>query len=186
MHSPSTPDGAQDTTPLLDALLERLGQMVRAIGGRHALTPPEIDALLQEVRIRIWRAHPGGEDIGRLPTSYVYRTAMAAAVDLLRQRRRATRPLPLEEAANAAAPAATAADARAMMGDLGAAIARALSTMVESRRVVVRLHLTGYPRDEIGRLLGWDDGRVRNLLYRGMDDLRERLAHMGYRWPEGE
>ncbi len=50
--------------------------------------------------------------------------------------------------------------------------------------MVVRLHLTGYPREEIGRLLGWDDGRVRNLLYRGMDDLRAHLSRMGYRWPE--
>ncbi|MCC6928215.1 MAG: sigma-70 family RNA polymerase sigma factor [Gemmatimonadaceae bacterium] len=186
MPSPVTPDGPRDATPLLDALLERLGQMVRAIGGRHALESDEIDALLQEVRIRIWRAHPEREEIARLPTSYVYRTAMAAAVDLLRQRRRATRALPLEDAAATAAPAATAADARTMVDDLGAAIARALSGMVESRRAVVRLHLTGYPRDEIGRLLGWDDARVRNLLYRGMDDLRERLTQMGYRWPEGE
>lgn len=186
MSSRVAPDGAHDASPLLDALLARLEHMVRAVGGRHALTPAEIDSLLQDVRIRVWRAHPDREEIARLPTSYVYRTAMAAAVDLLRQRRRATRPGSLEDAANVTAPAGAAADARAMVADLGAAIHRALSTMVESRRVVVRLHLTGYPRDEIGRLLGWDDGRVRNLLYRGMDDLRERLTQMGYRWPEGE
>lgn len=180
------PDGARDASPLLDALLDRLQQMVRAVGGRYALTPSEIDGLLQDVRIRLWRAHPEGEEIARLPTSYVYRTAMAAAVDLLRQRRRTWSALPLEEATNSSAAAGMAADAPALAHDLGAAIDRALASMVESRRVVVRLHLMGYPRDEIVRVLGWDDGRVRNLLYRGMDDLRERLTRMGYRWPEAE
>jgi len=184
MRSPVTREVVPDASPQLDALLERLGRMVRAIGGRHALLEDEIDALLQDVRIRLWQAHPDREEIARLPTSYVYRTAMAAAVDQLRQRRRAERGRPLDAAGDRAAPPASTADARVMAGDLGASITRALALMVESRRVVVRLHLTGYPREEIGRLLGWDDGRVRNLLYRGMDDLRAHLSRMGYRWPE--
>lgn len=159
--------------------------MVRAVGGRHALGADEIDALLQEVRIRIWRAHPQREEIERLPTSYVYRTAMAAAVDLLRQRRRhVERAEPLDDATSMAAGRAAAADTAVLAADLGAAIDRALATMVESRRVVVRMHLAGYPREEMVALLGWPDGKVRNLLYRGLDDLRERLVRAGYRWPE--
>lgn len=174
-----------DATPMLDALLARLGRMVRAVGGRHALGADEIDALVQEVRIRIWRAHPESEEIERLPTSYVYRTAMAAAIDLLRQRRRhVERAAPLEEAGAVTAGSAATADAAVLAAELGAAIDRALASMVEARRVVVRMHLAGYGREEMVAMLGWPDGKVRNLLYRGMDDLRERLVRAGYRWPE--
>ena len=49
----------------------------------------------------------------------------------------------------------------------------------EGRRVVVRLHLAGYDREEIGRMLGWSEPKTRNLLYRGLADLREVLERVG-------
>ena len=64
-------------------------------------------------------------------------------------------------------------------GDLVAALDRALALLVSSRRAVVRMHLAGYPREEIADLMGWSESKTRNLLYRGLDDLRERLATMG-------
>lgn len=45
-----------------------------------------------------------------------------------------------------------------------------------ARQAVVRLHLQGYHRDEIAEVLGWSEARTRNLLYRGLDDLRALLA----------
>jgi len=47
---------------------------------------------------------------------------------------------------------------------------------------VVRMHLAGHPREEIAALLGWSEAKTRNLLYRGMNDLRERLTGMGIGW----
>jgi RNA polymerase sigma-70 factor (ECF subfamily) len=41
------------------------------------------------------------------------------------------------------------------------------------------MYLAGYAREEIGQLLGWSEPKTRNLLYRGMDDLRARLAVRG-------
>ena len=49
----------------------------------------------------------------------------------------------------------------------------------EPRNVVVRLHLSGYHRDEIAQLLGWTEPKVRNLLYRGLEDLRALLLARG-------
>jgi RNA polymerase sigma-70 factor (ECF subfamily) len=51
----------------------------------------------------------------------------------------------------------------------------------ESRRAVVRMHLAGYERDEIAELLGWSEPKTRNLLYRGLADLREILESWGIR-----
>jgi RNA polymerase sigma factor (sigma-70 family) len=169
----------------IEAALLRLGRMVRAAGVRHGLSDAELDALVQEVRVRIWRAHPSSEQIAQLPTSYVYRTAMTAAVDLVRHRRRIQEREPaLDVAAPSALVARDQTDAPLLAAELGAAIARELDEMVEARRVVVRMHLAGYERAEIITVLGWTDAKVRNLLYRGLQDLRERLVRVGYRWPE--
>lgn len=159
--------------------------MVRATGARHGVGDEEASALLQEVRIRLWRAHADSEEIGRLPTSYVYRTAITAALDLVRKRRRHENREPsLDTVPTAALVSRSGSDADVLASDLGAAIMRELNTMVEARRVVVRMHLSGYQREEMTSLLGWSDAKVRNLLYRGLQDLRERLTRVGYRWPE--
>lgn len=159
--------------------------MVRATGLRHGIGDEETGSLMQEVRIRLWRAHADSEEIGRLPTSYIYRTAITAALDLVRRRRKNEEREPsLDTAPTAALVSRSEADAEVLASDLGQAIMRELATMVEARRVVVRMHLAGYEKEEIASTLGWSDAKVRNLLYRGLQDLRERLTSAGYRWPE--
>jgi RNA polymerase sigma-70 factor (ECF subfamily) len=46
---------------------------------------------------------------------------------------------------------------------------------------VVRMHLAGYERHEIADLLGWTEPKTRNLLYRGLSDLRQILESWGIR-----
>ncbi|MEO7360423.1 MAG: sigma-70 family RNA polymerase sigma factor [Gemmatimonadaceae bacterium] len=169
----------------IEAALARLERMVRSAGARYGVGDDDAGALMQDVRIRLWRAHTDSEEIARLPTSYIYRTAATAALDLVRKRRRnEDREPSLDSAPTAALVSRTSADHDALASDLGAAIMRELNTMVEARRVVVRMHLSGYEREEMISLLGWTDAKVRNLLYRGLQDLRERLTRAGYRWPE--
>lgn len=169
----------------LEATLRRLANMIRAVGARHGLDDADLDLLMQDVRIRLWQAHPDSEEIGRLPTSYVYRTARTAAADLIRTRRRHQEREPaLDVAPTSALAAPQTSDATALVADLGAAIGVALGKMVQARRVVVQFHLQGYDRDEMRALLGWSDDKLRNLLYRGLQDLRTHLTAMGFRWPE--
>lgn len=172
-------------SPQLEATLAKLGRLVRAAGAKLGVGDDELTALFQEVRIRLWRAHGESEEIERLPTSYVYRTATTAALDIVRQRRRHSEREPsIDTAPTSALVSRGSADDEVLASDLGAAITRELETMVEARRVVVRMHLSGYPREEIMSILGYSDAKVRNLLYRGLQDLRERLMKAGYRWPE--
>lgn len=180
-----TPPHPDSFSLQIEAVLKRLSRMVRATGVRHGIGDDDVNDLMQEIRIRLWRAHPDSEEIGRLPTSYVYRTAITAALDLVRRRRRNEEREPsLDTAPTAALVSRSGADHDALASDLGAAIMRELNTMVEARRVVVRMHLAGYEREDITSQLGWSDAKVRNLLYRGLQDLRERLTRAGYRWPE--
>jgi RNA polymerase sigma-70 factor (ECF subfamily) len=63
---------------------------------------------------------------------------------------------------------------------------RAIEAIAAARRPVVRMHLAGYPREEIAGLLGWTEAKTRNRLYRGLADLRERLAAEGVGWDSAE
>ena len=46
------------------------------------------------------------------------------------------------------------------------------------------MYLAGYPREEIAELMGWTEGKTRNLLYRGLADLRARLTELGIGWQQ--
>lgn len=152
--------------------------MVRAIGARHRLSASDLDEVLQEMRIRLWRARPTSEQIDALPTSYIYRTAFAAAIDILRAHRRghAMDAVALDSAD--ALEVESTADAGRDVEQQQALdrIVKAVDSLPESRRAVVRMYLSGYDRGEIAGLLHWSEGKTRNLLYRGLAELRERLG----------
>ena len=63
--------------------------------------------------------------------------------------------------------------------ELGRTVDRAMEDLHVTRRAVVRMYLAGYEREEIAALMGWSEAKTRNLLYRGLSDLRVRLAALG-------
>jgi RNA polymerase sigma-70 factor (ECF subfamily) len=100
---------------------------------------------------------------------------MSAAVDLIR-RRGARREQGLEWHIEALPAGASARPDRAVEADeLVVQLARALAELGGPRRVVVRMHLAGYHRNEIAELLGWSEAKTRNLLYRGLSNLKAIL-----------
>ena len=172
-----TSDRLSDT---LDTLVTRFATMVRSVGARHRLSDADMDEVLQEVRIRLWRADPHGEQIERLGASYVYRTAVSAALDLLRRRRAhgGDRTESVEDHTDRL-PSRTRISGEIEHDELAARILVAVDALHASRRAVVRMYLTGYEREEIAELLRWSEAKTRNLLYRGLADLRTRLGEMG-------
>jgi RNA polymerase sigma factor (sigma-70 family) len=174
---------AEATSAALERVMTRFGRMLRSVGLRRGMSEQELDELTQEVRVRLWRALPGSERIERVQSSYVYQAALSAALDMVRRSRREVGMLSLErmtapgnaDTAHAGATPDTALERR----ELGESIDRAIEELDRPRGVVVRLHLSGYDRFEIARLLGWTEPKVRNLIYRGLADLRARLARQG-------
>ncbi|HEV8600401.1 MAG TPA: sigma-70 family RNA polymerase sigma factor [Gemmatimonadales bacterium] len=169
----------------LEAVLRRFGRMVRSVGAKHGLDDRDLDEVVQDVRIRLWRARETGT-IGALSSSYVYRTARSAILDLMRRRR-----LPREVLVPGNDSLGVqlvhpdpAPDRSAEESELAATIHQAVDDLIESRRVPVRMHLLGYQSREIAARLGWSGPKTRNLLSRGMADLRERLRARGI-GPEG-
>ena len=176
---------ADDISSAIEQALGSFGSMVRRVGWRHRLSDADVDELVQDVRIRLWRARAESEQIRTAGASYVYRTAVSAALDLLRRRR--AHPVetldPDGEPGEAARASVLVGPAEELAeSELAAEIARVVDTIAPARRPVVRMHLAGYPREEIAALLGWSEAKTRNLLYRGLADLRERLAARGIGW----
>ena len=169
--------------PLSDAIesvMTRFAGVVRTIAARYRLSPAEGDDLVQAVRVRLWQALDA-ERIATVHASYLYRAATSAAIDLVR-RRRARREESLDDPDVRGAELADRAarpDEGAQLSDLALHLERAIAAIPESRRGVVRMYLKGYGSVEIAELLGWTEPKARNLLYRGLADLRRRLAEAG-------
>ena len=163
------------TSAALDSVLARFAPLVRALGCRAGFSESDHDELLQDVRIRLWRALPS-DRIGASPVSYVFRTARTAALDLVRYgnaRGRGADEL-LTRAAAAPGPDLTC-EAR----ELVAIIEEAVRSLREPRRRAVRLRLLGYPSAEIATTQGWSGPKTRKLVSRGLTDLRAELRRRG-------
>jgi RNA polymerase sigma factor (sigma-70 family) len=173
--------GRDALSAALERVLERFGTRVRHVASRYRLQGDDLDELLQQVRLRLWQAQKDADTIDATPASYVYRTAVSAALDLLR-RRQARPELPESDHQDGVLPEPAAADATdqdLQDRELAAMVTAAIETIVESRRPVVRMYLAGYKPDEIAAAMGWTTVKVRNLLYRGLSDLRDALAERG-------
>ena len=164
----------------IESAVQRWGGLIRRAALRHGLAGADLDEVVQDLRIRLWRAigRPSEKNPAE-SASYVYRAAMSAALDLLRRRRSGPlgRPVDLDLVSDIlpARGGAPADDEDAQAAALG----RALEKILPERRVAVRLHLEGKSRDQIAGFTGWSEARTRNLLYRGLADLKSLLAGEG-------
>jgi RNA polymerase sigma factor (sigma-70 family) len=164
--------------------MRRFSATIAQVAHGRGFSAAELDELYQDVRIRLWHALEKAERIESVAASYVRATAVSAAVDFVR-RRRARRTVELREPRDTAemplGPATRVAgvDQQFAREELAELLNRAVEQLASSRRVVVRLYLAGYARADIATLLGWGEAKTRNLLYRGLADLRAALAKCG-------
>jgi RNA polymerase sigma-70 factor (ECF subfamily) len=169
------------------ALVEEYGRFLRRTIIR--LCPRylglDFDDIEQEARLRLWQALRNEREITN-PASYLYRIAATATIDAIR-RVKARREEPLEapregdslpeEPLDVASATHTVEDTerRHLLHQIEGALCR----LSESRRRAVGFHLQGYTTAEIGALLDWSEPKARNLVYRGLAELRERLREAG-------
>jgi RNA polymerase sigma-70 factor (ECF subfamily) len=63
-------------------------------------------------------------------------------------------------------------------------IRESVDSLIESRRQVLKLYLMGMDLNEISEFYAWSDGKTRNLLSRGLSDLRRELLERGIYYKE--
>jgi DNA-directed RNA polymerase specialized sigma24 family protein len=54
------------TSDALESVVNRFANMVRSVGHRHGLSDDDVDEVVQEVRIRLWRSRSTAENIFQL------------------------------------------------------------------------------------------------------------------------
>lgn len=141
---------------------------------KHGLDPEDI---LQDVRIRIWQIVQSERTIISLP-AYIKKIISSAVIDQLRKRRRDDSLVRQEQHRRVSelknAYDRESARKRAMEETVG----RAVERLISSRRQVVKLYLLNLTIREIASYLHWSPDKTRNLLYRGLADLKRSLKDM--------
>jgi RNA polymerase sigma-70 factor (ECF subfamily) len=174
-------------SPALELALGKFSGILRQVCRRYRFTGADVDELLREVRIRLWRAHgevaAAGEHIASISASYLHRTALSAAIDMVRRRRArgGDRTTSIEDEHRSFAER-HGPEQEPEQSELAAQVERAIESIHPSRRPVVRMHLLGHSREEITQLMGWTEAKTRDLLSRGLADVREHLVAQGVRW----
>ena len=148
---------------LITAVVARVGG-ARVAGGREDVAQVVLPALWKRLE---------GEQTLEVGSSYVYRAAVRETVRALRREgSRHSEPLDEEHVADSTPDGPFE---RLAESERGAQIEACLLALPLERGRAVRAHLRGFEIGEIMGLYGWPYQKARNLLSRGLTDLRQRL-----------
>lgn len=180
-----TSSGSDDVHDAFERLLERYGALLHSLISRNCPRDLglQVSDIEQDARVRLWRVLEREKEL-RDPASYIYRVAASATIDAVRRvTSRREDQLPVEDSdeahASFAADPVHSPDAMTERKEVMEKIAAAVASLPERRRRAVELHLQGLTLHEIGELLGWTEAKARNLVYRGLAELRDALRREG-------
>ena len=191
---------ATDVEERFNAVVEEFGVLLRRAIVR--LCPHDkglqFDDIEQEARMRLWRALQDEREVTNY-ASYLYRIAATATIDAMRrvQARHEEQLQLMEQGADegelsigsASAPAITqvsattplrasperVAESREAIGKVMLAVAR----LPDEQRRGVGMYLQGMTSQDVADLMGWTEPKSRNLIYRGLKELRKSLREEG-------
>jgi RNA polymerase sigma factor (sigma-70 family) len=172
-----------------NALLDEFGQLLRRAIVRYCPRDQglQFDDIEQDARLRLWRALQQEREITD-HASYLYRIAATATIDAMRraQARHEEQLNKLrdeddagDEAAALPAPPSESPDRVAESREMVQRVKAALARLSDDRRRAVGMHLQGMTTQDIADLLGWTEPKSRNLVYRGLKELRTFLRAEG-------
>jgi RNA polymerase sigma-70 factor (ECF subfamily) len=160
-------------------LLDKFSCSIRASILRFGLEKRGIDPedIIQEVKIKLWKRLGHEKNINLRPL-YIQRVINSTLVDHLRQLRREEKVI-LFEKQRLLDEERESSDASLQRDIFWRSVGDAADSLMESRRKVVKLFLMDLTIDEISSSLRWSKNKTRNLLYRGLSDLRGKLRDRG-------
>ena len=160
-------------------LVEKFSWSIKATVSKFRLENRGIDPedVIQEVKIKIWKKFGHEKDITFCPL-YIQRIINSTLIDHIRTVRRQEKlilhekqKLMFEERGNPEDPP---------QGNIfRELVGQAVDSLMESRRKVIKLFLLDLTIAEISSSLNWSRDKTRNLLYRGLSDLKEKLKDKG-------
>jgi RNA polymerase sigma factor (sigma-70 family) len=165
-----------DADQLIRQYADLIASVVRRVGGRRVALVE--DDVRQKVHVALWE-HLRREPNVVSPASYIYRMAVRETV---RAVRRESSP-PWERSRNdvdaSALPAPTDPERVMESKETAEAIEAGLASLATERSRAVRAHFEGFSVEEIMSLNAWPYQKARNLVARGIKDLRSALRKRG-------
>jgi len=142
--------------------------------GRGSIYGLDPDDIIQDIRIKIWKLINDERPIFR-QASYIKKIVNSAVIDQFRKLRREDGLFRHEKQKCVAElnPSYNREAARKKM--FAETVGRAVERLIDTRRQVVKLYLLDFSIPEISSYLNWSTDKTRNLLYRGLADLRKSL-----------
>jgi len=135
------------------------------------------DEVVQRIAEALWKRLDELTAIER-PVSYLYRCAVRETVrELARRLPEATASL---EHDTQVSTTTEDPEQSTRAGELAAATEACLATMSPERAAAARAHIAGFDVDEIMAMHDWPYQKARNLIARGLADLRAGLNERGY------
>jgi RNA polymerase sigma-70 factor (ECF subfamily) len=130
-----------------------------------------------EVKFKLWKKLAAGKKIDNL-RSYLWKVVYTTALDIIGERMNY---LPLEQLVETArretlsSREVIAPDCPVEEKELKLLLEKAMNVLPERRKTVLQLHFSGMDLKHIAASLHWRENQVRHLLYRGLNDLREKI-----------
>lgn len=160
----------------LEALLARFTNFIRAQIQKFEVQRFGIDPddIAQEVRIKIWKLIKNEKNVVNY-ASYIKKIVDSVVIDQLRLLRKDEQLYRMEKQKQVAEQLNGYRPEVLRNALLKEAVGKAVESLIESRRNVVKLYLFDLSIEEISRFYGWSLHKTRNLLYRGLADLKRFL-----------
>jgi len=147
----------------------------------------QFDDIEQEARMRLWRALQDEREVTNY-ASYLYRIAATATIDAMR-RVQARHEEQLEilvdqrtdegEMMLLPAPVKDSPERLAESREAVDRVMSAVAKLPDAQRRAVGMYLQGMTSQDVADLMGWSEPKARNLIYRGLKELRKSLREEG-------
>jgi RNA polymerase sigma factor (sigma-70 family) len=147
----------------------------------------QFDEIEQEARLRLWRALQDEREVTNY-ASYLYRIAATATIDALRRvqaRHEEQLEILIDQRTDdgdimlAPAPIKDSPERLAESREAVDKVMSAVAKLPDAQRRAVGMYLQGMTSQDVADLMGWSEPKSRNLVYRGLKELRKSLREEG-------
>jgi len=143
--------------------------------GNHAF---DSDDISQEVILKLWKVMNNEKKINHY-SSYIKKVVNSTIIDYLRKSRMQKKVLSFKMQERISEKRTSFKRNNFSDHNLKEIIHKAVEDLIESRKKVVKLYLLDLTIEEISILFNWTQDKTRNLLYRGLSDLKNNLRKNG-------
>jgi RNA polymerase sigma-70 factor (ECF subfamily) len=141
------------------------------------------DDISQEVKIKLWNVLIDEKKIYSY-SSYIKKIVNSCVIDQIRKSRREEGVISNEKRKRISDRLSFYKKHYYSEDQLKNMVGEAVESLMASRRRVVKLFLLNMTLEEIAIFLNWSEAKTRNLLYRGMDDLKKILREKGIEYED--